>query len=113
MRKISGKITCNTTQDIQEGSIVTVQVSDTTRACAPAIPLGNKTIENQRKFPIEFEVEYDDSFLKNPTGYDYSISARIEQNGKLKFINDTRFIIMDQETNMPKESIDFFVIEVK
>ena len=107
------KITCNTTQDIPEGSIVTVQVSDTTRACAPAIPLGKKTIENQKKFPIEFEVEYDDSFLKNPTGFHYTISARIEQNGKLKFINDTRFIIMDVDTMIPKESIDFFVIEVK
>ena len=112
MRKISGKITCNTTQDIPEGSIVTVQVSDTTRACAPAIPLGKKTIENQKKFPIEFEVEYDDSFLKNPTGFHYTISARIEQNGNLKFINDTSFIIMNEETKMPKESIDFFVIKI-
>jgi putative lipoprotein len=113
MRKISGNITCNTTQDIPEGCIVLVQVSDTTRACAPAIPLGKKTIENPKKFPIQFEVEYDDSFLSNPMGYDYSISARIEQNGQLKFINDTRFIIMDTETQKAKDSIDFFVIEIK
>ena len=51
--------------------------------------------------------------MKNPTGYNYSISATIEQNEKLKFINDTRFIIMDVDTMIPKESIDFFVIEVK
>jgi uncharacterized lipoprotein YbaY len=109
MRKVKGSITMQSKHDIPEGAIATISVADTSRACGRAETKGKVTITNP-KIPIQYEVEYDDSGFRN--GFDYSLSCRIELNGKLLFINDTHFSIVDAQTGNLLDKVDFHIIAV-
>jgi len=75
-----------------EGVVVTVKIEDVSRADAPAITIGQQVIENAGQVPIPFEIEY------NPAEIDerfvYALRARIEVDGKLWFINTSRYAVI-------------------
>lgn len=114
MRKISGKITCATKSGIPDGAHATIQVIDCGRMDAPSITLGQQIINDIKSFPLHFEVEYDDSFLKAEGFHgQYGLNCRIETGEKLHFINDTHFsIVSDHEQRNLLDKMDFHVIEV-
>ena len=88
-----------------EGVVVTVKIEDVSRADAPAVTIGQQVIENPGQVPIPFEVEY------NPTDiyerYVYALRARIEVNGKLWFINTSRYAVITRDN--PTNNIEVMV----
>lgn len=115
MRKISGKITCETKNDIASGAQAGIRVIDCGRMDAPSKTLGQQIINDPKSFPIHFEVEYDDSFVKAEQFHgQYALQCSIEHGDKLIFVNDTRFnIVSDHSKRELFETMDFHVIEIK
>ena len=113
MSKLSGKITCSTKSEIPEGAKATIRIIDCGRMDAPAITLGQQVIRNPKTFPIQYSIEFLDSFLKAEQFHgQYAVNCRIETGDTLNFINDTRFgIVSDFEKRTLFETLDFHVIE--
>jgi putative lipoprotein len=85
--KINGTVISPGHIEIPEGAIVTVLFSDISLQDVSAKTLAQQIIANARTFPVEFTISYDPELIQR--GRRYAVSARIEQNGKLLFINDT------------------------
>jgi putative lipoprotein len=66
---------------------VTVVLADTSLMDAPARTLASQVIEGQTAPPFKFALAYDPAAI-DPRNV-YSVSARIEVDGKLRFITDT------------------------
>ncbi len=66
---------------------VTVVLADTSLMDAPARTLASQVIEGRTAPPFEFALPYDPAAI-DPR-HVYSVSARIEVDGKLRFITDT------------------------
>lgn len=67
--------------------VVTVTLADTSLMDAPARVIATQVIEGVTAPPIKFALDYDPStIIPNHT---YSVSARIEVDGRLRFITDT------------------------
>ena len=75
-----------------EGVVVTVKVEHVSRADAPAITIGQQVIENPGQVPIPFEIEYNPADIDER--YVYALRARIEVDGKLWFINSSRYAVI-------------------
>ncbi len=69
------------------GAVINVQLQDTLRADAPAIVLGEQTIDPMgRQVPIPFSIPYNPADI-NPNGR-YTLRARIKDaDGRLRWIN--------------------------
>jgi putative lipoprotein len=72
---------------LPSGALLTVRLVDISRADAAATILGEQIMQvDGRQPPFGFAIPYD------PTGIDerhtYSVQARIEVDGKLRFISD-------------------------
>ena len=89
---VKGTINTQSQVELPAGSIVNVQLQDTSRADAPAIILGEQVIQNPERFPISFEIEYDPDIIDERNVY--SMRARIEVDGKLVFINTTSHYVI-------------------
>ena len=98
MRTLKGTITCVGDPSIEEGSIINVEVIDCCLMDVPSQILGSNNIQNVKSFPFDYEVEYDDSKVNTNIYYGYRVQCRIEKDGKLKYINDTGFSILDPVT---------------
>lgn len=75
-----------------EGVVVTVKIEDVSRADAPAVTIGQQVIENPSQVPIPFEIEYNPADIDER--YVYALRARIEVDGKLWFINTSRYAVI-------------------
>ena len=75
-----------------EGVVVTAKIEDVSRADAPAVTIGQQIMENPGQVPIPFEIGY------NPAEIDerfvYALRVRIEVDGKLWFINTSRYAVI-------------------
>ena len=76
----------------EEGVVVTVKIEDVSRADAPAVTIGQQVIENPNQVPIPFEIEYNPADIDER--YVYALRARIEVEGKLWFINTSRYAVI-------------------
>ena len=74
------------------GVVVTVKIEDVSRADAPAVTIGQQVLENPGQVPIPFEVEYNPADIDER--YVYALRVRIEVNGKLWFINTSRYAVI-------------------
>lgn len=69
---------------------IQVQLLDVSRADAPAIVLGEQVIQaDGRQVPFRFEIPYDPAAI-DPR-FTYAVQARIEDEGRLLFINDLHY----------------------
>ena len=73
--------------DLPEGAVVTVRLLDISYADASSITLGEHVIADADGLPVKFRVSYDRDAIDHRN--DYSLSARIELDGRLLYINDT------------------------
>jgi uncharacterized lipoprotein YbaY len=87
------------------GVVVTVKIEDVSRADAPAVTIGQQVIENPGQVPIPFEVEYNPADIDER--YVYALRARIEVNGKLWFINTSRYAVITRGN--PTNNIEVMV----
>ena len=76
-----------------EDVVVTVKIEEISRADAPAVTIGQQVIENpSHQIPIPFEIEYNPADIDER--YVYALRARIEVDGKLWFINTSRYVVI-------------------
>lgn len=108
MKKLTGRVTCaQGDRKIDENAVTTIELIDCSIACAASITL--VSIQPKIKaFPFEFELEYDEKPILEKMG-DYAIQIRIESNGKLKFVTDTRFLITNDYHDKLLDHIDMYI----
>ena len=73
--------------DLPEGAIVTVKLLDISYADAPSMTLGEHVIAAAGSLPLKFRIPYDKDAIDDRN--EYSLSALIELDGRLLYINDT------------------------
>lgn len=71
------------------GCTLTVRLEDVSLADAAADLIAISTTEITQQVPLPFELSYDPCKLGNHHA-DYALAARIEHEGRLLWINDTR-----------------------
>jgi putative lipoprotein len=85
---VSGFVTYRLRTPLAPDVEVTVRLADVSRPDAPEKVLAEQVITNPGQVPIPFELSYDpDDILPD---HSYAVQARIERQGKLLFINNSR-----------------------
>ncbi|MGD1464155.1 YbaY family lipoprotein [Vibrio harveyi] len=97
MKTITGTVAYRERIALPPHAVVTVALEDVSLADAPAKVLAKQTFETEGKqVPLAFELSYNSNDIK--PNHRYSLRARIEVDGKLRFINDTSIpVITDAE----------------
>jgi putative lipoprotein len=97
MKTITGTVAYRERIALPPHAVVTVALEDVSLADAPAKVLAKQTFETEGKqVPLAFELSYNSNDIK--PNHRYSLRARIEVDGKLRFINDTSTpVITDAE----------------
>ncbi|EMJ3465614.1 YbaY family lipoprotein [Vibrio harveyi] len=97
MKTITGTVAYRERIALPPHAVVTVALEDVSLADAPAKVLAKQTFETEGKqVPLAFELSYNSNDIK--PNHRYSLRARIEVDGKLRFINDTNIpVITDTE----------------
>ncbi|MEF1340929.1 YbaY family lipoprotein [Vibrio rotiferianus] len=97
MKTITGTVAYRERIALPPHAVVTVALEDVSLADAPAKVLAKQTFETEGKqVPLSFELSYNSNDIK--PNHRYSLRARIEVDGKLRFINDTSIpVITDGE----------------
>lgn len=82
---------------LPDNAVVTVRLQDISLADAPAVLLAEQVMETKgAQVPFPYQLSYDAETIK--PGHTYSVSARIEVNGKLRFITDTVYPVITDES---------------
>jgi putative lipoprotein len=70
-----------------------VRLQDVSLADAPAKVLAEDVIDGTRAPPVAFKLAYDPAQIV--PNHRYSVSARVEVEGQLRFINDTHIAVIN------------------
>ena len=74
-------------------AVVKVQLVDVSRADATAVTLGEQIfITGGKQVPFLFKISYDPEKIR--ANHTYAVQARIEEDGRLRFINDQRYAVI-------------------
>ena len=74
-------------------ALVKVQLVDVSRADATAVTLGEQIFfTGGKQPPFFFKISYDPEKIK--ANHTYAVQARIEEDGRLRFINDQRYAVI-------------------
>jgi putative lipoprotein len=91
--RVTGTVTYRERIALPATAVVKVRVVDVSRADAPAVSLGEQSIETAgRQAPFEFSVAYDPARIDERMSY--AVQARIEADGKLLFISDQHYPVI-------------------
>ena len=93
---ITGNVAYRERIMLPDNAVVTVRLQDVSLMDAPAKLISEQVIEtNGAQVPVAFELSYNPSDIK--PGHRYSVSARIEVAGELRFITDTMNAVITDE----------------
>jgi putative lipoprotein len=91
--RVTGTVTYLQRIALPPSATIKVQLIDVSRADAPATVLGEQIITaGGKQVPFTFEIPYDPTKIQ--PNYSYAVQARIEDGGKLLFINDQRYAVI-------------------
>lgn len=91
--RVTGTVTYLQRVALPPTAVIKVQLIDVSRADAPATVLGEQLITaGGKQVPFPFSFPYDPA--KIDQRFSYAVSARIEDGGKLLFINDQRYAVI-------------------
>ncbi len=91
--RVTGTVTYLQRIALPPSATIKVQLIDVSRADAPATVLGERVITaGGKQVPFSFTIPYDPA--KIDQRFSYAVSARIEDGGKLLFINDQRYAVI-------------------
>ncbi|OEF04964.1 YbaY family lipoprotein [Vibrio genomosp. F10] len=110
VESITGTVSYRERIALPENALVTVTLQDVSLADAPAVVIAKHRFEtNGSQVPFNFDLAYDSNKIQQR--HTYSVSARIEVDGKLRFITDTRYAVI---TDMNKtQNVDLRLISVR
>ncbi|CAM4429898.1 YbaY family lipoprotein [Vibrio agarivorans] len=110
MQMVTGTITYRERIALPENAVVEVTLQDVSLADAKARVLSQHRFEtNGAQVPFKFELPYNVSEIDDR--HRYSVSARIEVNGKLRFITDTSNPVITD--NNKSHKIDLRLVGVR
>jgi putative lipoprotein len=90
---VSGTVTYLQRIALPPTAVIQVRLVDVSRADAPAVVLGEQVIQaGGSQVPFSFEIPYDPARI-DPR-FSYAIQARIEDGGRLLFINDQHYAVV-------------------
>ena len=89
---VSGTITYRERIPLSPGAVVKISLNDTSYADGPSELVAHQTITDPGQVPIDFRVPYPRGAIN--TRNTYSVSVRIEEDGRLAFINDTAYDVI-------------------
>ena len=93
MAKVTGTVTYRERIALPPTAVIKVQLVDVSRADAPAIVLGEQFMHAAGKqVPFAFEIQFDPARIE--ANYSYAVQARIEVDGKLRFISDRHYAVI-------------------
>ncbi len=88
--KVTGAVTYLERIALSPTAVINVQLVEASRADAPAIVLGEQVIQAAgNQVPFTFEIGFDPAEIQ--ANHTYAVQARIEDNGKLRFISDQHY----------------------
>ena len=91
--QVTGTVTYRERIALPPTAVIKVQLVDVSRADAPAIVLGEKiTQAGGKQVPFTFEIPYDPARIE--ASCSCAVQARIEQDGKLRFISDRHYAVI-------------------
>ncbi len=105
---VSGTITFGGDTTIPDGSVLTVQLRDASYQDAASILIAEQTIENPKRFPLAFSVQYDPDDIDQRAIY--GLGIRITLNDRLLYINDTAFDVLTRGN--PHRNVKTWVVAV-
>lgn len=86
---VGGTVTYLERMAMPPGATLKVQLADVSRADAPAVVISKREIMPVSQVPIPFTLTYDPKQIV--AGHRYVVQARIEVDGKLRFINTSAY----------------------
>ena len=90
---VSGTVTYLQRIALPPTAVIQVRLVDVSLADAPAVVLGEQLIQaGGSQVPFSFEIPYDPARI-DPS-FSYAIQARIEDGGRLLFINDQHYAVV-------------------
>lgn len=112
MKVLKGRIDCAKAKNkvIENGAVASVSVNDCCLMDAAARTLGKVEIKDLKSFPFEYSVKYDESRVNVGISYGFTVSCRIEKNGKLLYINDTSHSIISNDRILDQLDVDVISI---
>jgi putative lipoprotein len=91
--KVTGTVTYRERIALPPAAVIKVQLVNVSRADAPAIALGEQVTQAAgRQVPFSFEIPFDPARID--ASYSYALQARIEVDGKLRFISDQHYAVI-------------------
>ncbi|ELV8613989.1 YbaY family lipoprotein [Vibrio vulnificus] len=110
IQTISGTVFYRERIALPEDAAVTLVLEDVSLADAPAKVIAkHKFITNGKQVPLSFDLAYDSK--KIIANHRYNVRARIEVNGRLRFISDTIFPVITDEANT--HNVEIMVVGVR
>jgi putative lipoprotein len=107
MAKVTGTVFYLERIALPPGAVLKVQLADVSRADAPAEVIAADSIIVTHQVPIPFSLSYDANRIV--PSHTYAVQARIEVDGKLRFINTSSNPVV---TNGKPASVDVRVSPV-
>ena len=89
---LSGTVSFQEPVSLSPDATLTVVLADVSRQDAPAKVIAEQIISNPGQPPIPFKLSYDPDAIV--PSHSYAVQARIEWEGRLVFINDTRYCVL-------------------
>ena len=105
---VSGTITFDGDAAIPDGSVLTIQLRDVSYQDAASILIAEQTIENPKRFPQGFSVQYDPDDIDQRATYGLAITITLGE--RLLYINDTAFDVLTRGN--PSRNVKTWVIAV-
>ena len=90
---VSGLVTYLQRSALSPSAVVHVEIDDVTLEDAPMVTISAVDIPATHQVPIAFSLPYDPSKIESK--HRYALNARIEDHGKLLFLNKTRFPLFE------------------
>ena len=90
MAKVAGTVAYRERIALPPTAVIKVQLVDVSRADTSAIVLGEQVMQAAgNQVPSTFEIGFDPAEIQ--ANHTYAVQARIEDNGKLRFISDQHY----------------------
>jgi putative lipoprotein len=102
--RVTGTVTYPQRIALPPTAVVTVRLIDASRADAQAEVLGEHVFSaSGRQVPLPFSIAYDPSRISARGSY--AVQARIDDDGKLRFISDQRYPVLTGGAPVPVEVV--------
>ena len=93
VHRVTGTITYRERVALPPTAVIKVRLVDVSRADAPAVVLGEETMQaSGKQAPFAFEIVYDPATIE--ANHSYAVQGAIEVDGMLRFVSDQHYAVI-------------------